>query len=91
MRPLSRGFEAKYEERNRLIDHFSLYVLFSQFRPRDVLYGICLLYANRMHVPCTCIQDTGNLKETVLWGTITWSEMGKQNIQAKKVYFDMSL
>ena len=48
--PLSRGFEAKYEERNRLIDLFSLYVLFSQFRPRDVLYGICLLYANRMHV-----------------------------------------
>ena len=27
-----------------------------------------------------------HLKETVLWGTITWSEMGKQNIQGKKVY-----
>ena len=26
------------------------------------------------------------MKETVLWGTITWSETGKQNIQAKKVY-----
>ena len=78
MRPLSRGFEAKYEESNRLIDLFSLYVLFSQFRPRD-----CQLYARG----CTSI---GHLKETVLQGTITWSEMGKQNIQAKKVYFDMS-
>ena len=25
-----------------------------------------------------------NKKKTVLWGNITWSEMGKQNIQAKK-------
>ena len=54
MRPLSRGFEAKYEESNRLIDLFSLYVLFSQFRPRD-----CQLYARG----CTSI---GHLKETVL-------------------------
>ena len=27
------------------------------------------------------------MKGTVLWGIITWSEMGKQNIQAKKVCF----
>ena len=26
-------------------------------------------------------------KETVLWVNITWYEMGKQNIQAKKVYY----
>ena len=32
MRPLSRGFEVKYEERNRLIDLFSLYVWFFQFK-----------------------------------------------------------
>ena len=25
-------------------------------------------------------------KESVLWGTIMWSEMGKQNIQTKKAY-----
>ena len=31
------------------------------------------------------VQKT-KLKETVLWGTITWSEMGEQNIQAKKVW-----
>ena len=33
-----------------------------------------------VHVPKT------TLKETFLWGTITWSEMGKQNMQAKKVW-----
>ena len=26
-------------------------------------------------------------KETVLWVNITWYEMGKQNIQVKKVYY----
>ena len=26
-------------------------------------------------------------KKTVLWGTITWSEMGQQNIQVKMFYF----
>ena len=25
-----------------------------------------------------------HLKETILWGNITWSEMGKQNLQVKK-------
>ena len=34
---------------------------------------------------CKCIER--HLKGTVLWGIITWSEMGKQNIQAKKVCF----
>ena len=38
-----------------------------------------------MHVDqCTCVRR--HLNETVLWGNITWSEIGKQNIQAKKVY-----
>ena len=36
---------------------------------------------------CKCIGR--HLKGTVLWGTITLSEMGKQNIQAKKVCFIM--
>ena len=27
------------------------------------------------------------LKETVIWGIITWSAVRKQNIKAKKVYF----
>ena len=34
---------------------------------------------------CTCIRR--HLNEAFLYGTITWSEMGKQNIQAKKVYY----
>ena len=72
------------------IDLFSLYVLFSQFRPHDAVQGICLLSFRSliMHTHargCTCIRR--NLKKTVLWGTITWSEMGKQNIHAKKVYY----
>jgi len=29
-----------------LIDFFSLYVLFSHFRPGDVLMGICLLFVS---------------------------------------------
>ena len=32
-----------------------------------------------------------HLKETVLWGDVMWSEMGKQNIQAKKVYTEEKL
>ena len=33
----------------------------------------------------TCMQSIGrHLKETILWGNITWSEMGKQNLQVKK-------
>ena len=34
---------------------------------------------------CKCIGR--HLKGTVVWGIITLSEMGKQNIQAKKVAF----
>ena len=33
---------------------------------------------------CTCIRR--HLKETILSSSITWSEIGKQNIQAKEVY-----
>ena len=57
----------------------SLFVLFSQFRPRDVLRGICFLYNDAyiyMHVGSRA-KDQTTLKETVLWGTITWSKMGK--------------
>ena len=37
---------------------------------------------------CTCVRR--HLNETVLLGDITWSEIGKQNIQAKKVNFFLS-
>ena len=33
-----------------------------------------------------CMWIALHLKETVLWGRITWSGMGKQNTQARKVY-----
>ena len=61
------------------IDLFSLYVLFSHFRPRDVPKGIFLLFFHKL-----CIRR--HLKETVPLGNITWSEMGKQNVQAKEVH-----
>ena len=38
-----------------------------------------------MHVDGTYIRR--HLKETVPWGTITCSGMGKQNLRAKKVYW----
>ena len=70
---------------NFLIDLFSLYVLFSRFRPRDALMGICLLFffINYAYI-CTCMRR--HLKETIPSSSITWCEMGKQNIQAKEVY-----
>ena len=37
-----------------------------------------------------CMRIGQHLKETVLWGTITWSEMGKQNTQAEKVCCPLS-
>jgi len=71
----------------------------TQFKPRDVLRGICLfVFSLIMHTYARgCTFTTRHLKETVLWGTITWSEMGKKtknknkqtnkkNIQAKKAY-----
>ena len=55
--------------------HYSSVDLFSQFRPRDVLQGNCLLSFHKSYIPFagrhTYIRQY--LKETVLWGTITWS------------------
>ena len=55
--------------------------LFFQIRPCDILKGICLLSFNLVtHTfarGCTCINH---------WGTITWSEMGKENIQTNTLF-----
>ena len=59
----------------------SLFVLFSQRSSGTDLSFIYLCIHPDMWVH---VQKT-TLKETVLCGTITWSEMGKQTIQAKKV------
>ena len=37
-----------------------------------------------MHVGARAYNDIW--EKQFFWGTITWSEMGKQNIQAKNVY-----
>ena len=55
------------------IDLFSF--LFSQFRPRDVLQGNCLLSFHKSNIPFAGKHTYRKqfLKETVLWGTIIWS------------------
>ena len=66
------------------MDLFSLYVLFSHFRPRDATRGnsfFQMSYA-RANVPIT----TKKKQKANSHEGITWSEMGKQNIQAKEVY-----
>ena len=61
--------------------NFSLYVLFSQFRPRDVLQGI---YHFSFHMHRTTLQRNSSLGYH-----LTRSEMEKQNTQAIKVYCNM--
>ena len=66
------------------IDLFSLYVLFSHFRPRDATQGNSFFQLSsyaRANVPITNDKNKRNSYEG-----ITWSEMGKQNVQAKGVY-----
>ena len=70
------------EIKESAIDLFTLHILFSHFRPRDALMGIFLLFFFISYAYiCTCIRR--HLKETIPSSSITWSEMGKQNIQAK--------
>ena len=67
------------------IDLFSLYILFSHFRPRDVLKGIFRLFFFISYAKiCMCIRR--HLKETIPSSSITWSKMGKQNLKAKEAY-----
>ena len=58
------------------IDLFSLYVLFSQYRPRDALQGISLIFFIYYAYPRTgCTRIRRHLQETVLWGTnhVVWN------------------
>ena len=67
------------------IDLFSLYVLFSHFRPRDATRGNSFFQMSsyaRANLRITNEKQKENSHEG-----ITWSEMGKQNVQAKKVYY----
>ena len=59
----------------QLIHLFNLYDL------QGILPFVFSLMGKWMHVHKTKFE-----KKTVLWGAIMWSEMGKQNLQAKNVY-----
>ena len=68
------------------IDLFSLYILFSHFRPRDATRGNSFFQMSsyaRANLRITNEKQKENSHEGV-----TWSEMGKQNVQAEKVYCD---
>ena len=72
-----------------IIDLFSLYVLFSHFRPRDATRGNSFFQMSsyaRANVRIT--NDKKRQKPNSHKG-ITWSEMGKQKIQAKEVYWEL--
>ena len=67
------------------IDLFSLYVLFSHFRPRDATRGNSFFQMSSYARANLRISNEKKQKENSHEG-ITWSEMGKQNVQAEKVY-----
>ena len=69
-----------------LIDLFSLYVLFSHFRPRDATRGNSFLQMSSYARANVRITNDKNKRKNSHEG-ITWSKMGKQNVQAKDVYF----
>ena len=81
---LHKGFRRAYYRRGwyprRLIELFSLYVLFSQKRSRGNL-TLCLV----INYAYLCTWIWRNLKETVPQSIITWPVLWKQNVQAKEV------
>ena len=61
-----------------------MYILFSHFRPRDATRGNSFFQMSsyaRANLRITNEKQKENSHEG-----ITWSEMGKQNVQAEKVY-----
>ena len=68
------------------MDLFSLFVLFSCVGPHDVLIGIFLLFFRYLCVRLHVHKNTFERSYSLIYSSITWSEMGKQNIQAMKVY-----
>ena len=49
-------------------------------------FAFCLFINYAYVVTWMHVHKTKFEKKNVLWGTITWSEMGKENLQAKNVY-----
>lgn len=60
-------------ELNELPDLFSLNVLFSQFKPRDVLKGICILSFCKLCMHMHMNRKTFGRNSSL--GNITWPEM----------------
>ena len=68
------------------MDLFSLYVLFSHFRPRDVTLGNSFFQMWSYTHAHVCITYEKKKQKKNSLRNITWSEMGKQNVQAKEVH-----
>ena len=76
-----------------LIDLFRLYILFSQYRSCDdtqeIWSFVLFIKKNKCKLEYALFneQDKGSNLLTI----ITWSVLGKQNVQAKKVYWSWQL
>ena len=68
-----------------VIDLFGLYILFFHFRPRDATRGNSFFQMSSYARANLRITNEKKQKENSYEG-ITWSEIGKQNVQAEKVY-----
>jgi len=76
------------------IDLYRLGGLLHHYRPRDILQKIVLLSIYKFILFIYFIIYTQlfeNLKGRILKRIITWSEMGQQTAQSKKVYFQSLL
>ena len=73
---------------NPWIDLFGLYILFSQYRSCDdtqEIWSFVLFTKASMNMSaCTLFNE--QVKGSNRLSIITWSVLGKQNVQAKKVY-----
>ena len=68
------------------IDLFSLYDLFSHFCPRDATRGNSFFQMSYARANVRITNEKKKQKENSHEG-IAWSEMGKQNVQAKEVNY----
>ena len=71
------------------MDLFSLYVLFSHFTLRDVTPGNTFFQMSSSARAYVCIIYVKQKENSPR--NITWSEMGKQNVQAKEVHYHPKL
>ena len=67
------------------MDLFSWHVLFSHFRLRAVALGNSFFQMSTYSSAYECITSEKEKEKPV--GNITWSEMGRKNVQAKAVQY----